>query len=290
MELNQLNTFIVVAEEKNISRAAERLYTTPSSVSAQIRALEDELGVQLFVRNSRGVEITTIGTELEIKARHTLDSARDLAQTAASAQQQLSGSVSLGLNTTLAFLRVPAILERLRAESPNVSVELRQGTSAHSMRAVRQGTLDISFIYGDVTDTALHVQPITSARLVIVAPRQWAAQVSGAGWEDMAKLPWITSDETCAFQFLIQREFAQRGLAYQRGASTEDERTRRDLVAAGLGLSLLEEGDALESAPDIIRWGDQAYSVPLSLVTLAHRRNEPLIRAVTHAILEVWHT
>lgn len=288
MELNQLNTFIVVAEEKSISRAAERLYTTPSSVSAQIRALEDELGVQLFVRNSRGVEITAIGSELEIKARHTLAAARDLAQTAASAHQQLAGSISLGLNTSLTFLRVPSILERLRAQSPSVSVELRQGTSAQSLRAVRQGTLDLSFVYGDVTDTALHVQPITSATLVIAVPRQWEAQVIGASWEDMARLPWITSEETCAFHYLVQREFAQRGLAYQRGASTEDERTRRDLVAAGLGLSLLEEGDALESAPDIIRWGDQAYSVPLSLVTLAHRRNESLIRAVTSAILEVW--
>ena len=68
MELTHLRTFVIVAEEKSISQAARRLFTTPSSISVQIKALEDELGVQLFIRNARGMQITDKGDVLLLKA------------------------------------------------------------------------------------------------------------------------------------------------------------------------------------------------------------------------------
>lgn len=72
MELNYLQTFVVVAEEKTITHAAQRLFTTPSSISVHIKNLEEELGVQLFVRTPRGMQITEKGQILLEKARHTL--------------------------------------------------------------------------------------------------------------------------------------------------------------------------------------------------------------------------
>lgn len=104
MELYQLRTFVIVAEEENLTRAAKRLYMTPPSVSAHIKALEDELNVQLFERTSKGMEITGHGQLLKAKAEQILHAAQDLVNHATKMQQFLMGQVNFGLNATANFL------------------------------------------------------------------------------------------------------------------------------------------------------------------------------------------
>ena len=80
MELYQLRSFVIVAEEKNVSKAAKRLFTTPPSVNAHIKDLETEWNVALFDRTARGMKITEQGEILKEKAQQTLQAAQDLAK------------------------------------------------------------------------------------------------------------------------------------------------------------------------------------------------------------------
>src|SRR5688572_25004422 len=114
MELIHLQTFVVVAEEKSITQAAKRLFTTPSSISVQIKSLEDELGVQLFQRTARGMQITEKGQALLLKARQTLASVTDLVNQATEMRAYLMGEVSLGLNASLSYLRLPRLIQVLK--------------------------------------------------------------------------------------------------------------------------------------------------------------------------------
>ncbi|TXD86455.1 LysR family transcriptional regulator, partial [Mitsuaria sp. TWR114] len=78
MELYQLKSFLAVVAERNLTRAAEKVFTSVPAVSAQIKALEEELGVQLFERSSRGMTLTAAGEKLAEEARRTLDAAQRL--------------------------------------------------------------------------------------------------------------------------------------------------------------------------------------------------------------------
>ena len=77
MELYQLRTFLTVADEGHLTRAAEKLFTSQPAVSTQVRALEDELGVKLFERSSRGMTLTAAGFALQEQARKIVNAARD---------------------------------------------------------------------------------------------------------------------------------------------------------------------------------------------------------------------
>jgi DNA-binding transcriptional LysR family regulator len=216
MELYQLRTFIVVAEEGNVTRAAARLGLTPPSVSAQITHLEAELHIQLFVRTSQGMCLTEPGTLLRSKAEHTLETAAAMVSEAVRLQAHLVGQVSLGLNATPEVLRVGAIAVHLQSTSPGIILELVASGSGKILEALRTAALDIGYVFGPITDTALIARRVDVVELVVAVPRRWAQQVAQAGWEEIATLPWLYADIYCPFQDMIDQLFAQRQLGYHR--------------------------------------------------------------------------
>ncbi|MFN8372806.1 MAG: LysR family transcriptional regulator [Anaerolineae bacterium] len=289
MELGHLTTFVAVAEERSISRAARRLFTTPSAVSMQVKALETELSVQLFVRTSRGVELTEIGRHLKAKAQQTLQSAQELADFAGETQRQVSGRAAVGLNATPAFLRVAALIGAVSAAYPAVELQFVSGNSSRVIEGLKSGKLDIGYIYGEIHDTTLEKHALVEAQLVVAAPRQWDKDVTGANWAELAQLPWIYADGYCPFQTLIDSQFEARGLSYNRLVLADEEHTKLELVAAGVGLTLMEESEA-RSLPDRVRVCDTPpLPCALSLAYLARRRHEPLIRALRQQMLALWH-
>src|SRR5262245_24673733 len=118
MELYQLRTFIAVAEEGHLTRAAEKLFTSQPAVSTHIRALEDELGVQLFERSSKGMSLTPNGTALMEHARRIVDAARNFKTQAESLKEEVSGELVFGLNNGPEILRLLPLLRLLTDRHP----------------------------------------------------------------------------------------------------------------------------------------------------------------------------
>ncbi len=132
MDLCALHYFVIVAEERNITRAAERLNMSQSPLSAQLKGLEDELGVQLFIRGKRHLTITDAGTHLYRRARQILELANQTAQELRSLEG-LSGN----LNISLVEGRAPFFLARwiagFHSEFPQVAVHLWNGSTDEVM-------------------------------------------------------------------------------------------------------------------------------------------------------------
>ncbi len=120
MELYQLRTFVAVAEEGHLTRAAERLFISQPAVSAHIKALEEELGVALFTRSSRGMQLTRDGQTLRPQAEAALKSVGDLLSQARSLRENLTGELHLALNTDPELLRVRRLMDALRAAHPKL--------------------------------------------------------------------------------------------------------------------------------------------------------------------------
>ncbi|GKQ39592.1 LysR family transcriptional regulator [Streptomyces sp. A012304] len=146
VDLQQMRYVVAVAETRNFTRAAERCSVVQSSLSHRIASLERELGVQLFARSSRRVELTSAGTAFVAGARECLAAAERAAADAAAATGVVRGRLAVGVIVTTAAVDVPEVLQRYRARHPDVRVVLRSGRSDELAAAIRDGELDIAFL------------------------------------------------------------------------------------------------------------------------------------------------
>ena len=290
MELYQLRTFLIVAEEKSITRAAKRLFTTPPSVSAHIKALEDEWNVSLFRRTPKGMEITEKGALLRRKAEETILAAQDLANHATELLDSLMGSLRVGLCSPASFLRIPPVFEHFQQNHPGVELQFLGRASGHAIDEIRERALDAAFAFGNFADRAITSHRLSTCELAIACPKQWESKIVGADWTGLAALPWIYSDIYCAFQIITDQLFQDRGLRCQQIVQTDDDRTKLDLITAGIGIALLEKTEAEEAAQagKAVIWPTDPIRCDLSFIYLATRNQDPLISSLRNAVLEIW--
>src|SRR3954465_1869033 len=141
MELRQLAAFVTVAEEHRLTRAGTRLRTAQSAVSATVRKLERELGVELFERSTHRVELSTAGEVLLPEARRTLAAADAAREAVDEVRGGLRGTLTLGAMQAqgMGAVSIAAVLAGFRAEHPGVHVRLFQAGSAEMAELVRDG-------------------------------------------------------------------------------------------------------------------------------------------------------
>src|SRR5688572_8531295 len=143
VELRHLRYFVAVAEELHFGRAAQRVGIAQPALSQQIRRLEEEVGVELFHRTRRKVELSAAGRAMEGRARQALaaaDAAIDAARRAARGE---AGHLTVGFIETAATTIVPLAVRRLRAEHPDVGLTLRELGVAAQIDGLRAGALDV---------------------------------------------------------------------------------------------------------------------------------------------------
>lgn len=145
MDVRRLKYFIAIAEERSISRAAERLHITQPPLTRHIQSLEEELGVQLFIRNSAGVELTQAGTALLAHA-HNISAHVELAteQIRRVAVGQ-AGRIDIGVFGSAMLNIVPRILSAFTASHPDVKVVLHNAAKQRQVGALHQGRILIAF-------------------------------------------------------------------------------------------------------------------------------------------------
>ena len=119
MELYQLRSFVTVAEEGHLTRAAKRLFLSQPAVSAHIKALEEELGLVLFTRTPQGMQLTQEGQALKRQAEQALAAIDDVSRQAQSLRTELSGVMTIGLHTDPAFLRIDQFFSIMSEHYPN---------------------------------------------------------------------------------------------------------------------------------------------------------------------------
>jgi DNA-binding transcriptional LysR family regulator len=295
MELYQLRTFVAVAEEAHLTRAAERLFISQPAVSAHIKALEEELGVALFTRGPRGMALTREGLALRPQAEAALKSVGDLLTQARSLRENLSGELKIALNTDPDLLRVRRLMDALRAAHPKLQVHLPQGSSNFIIEDVRAGRLDGGFAF--VSDQGRAAMPaelscllLATTSLHVVAPPDWAERLDGFTWADLAQESWVWFTDACPCRSLLERQLAPFASEIRKVAVTDYEGTLKALVASGAGLGLMHRDEAVgwESAGDVCIWPHDALAIGVCFITRADRAEDPAIRALGHTLREVW--
>lgn len=286
MELYQLRTFLAIARTGNLTRAAAVLATSQPAVSAQLRALEEELGVELFSRTSRGMELTGAGEVLRRKAEEVDARAAELLALARTMAGQAIGTCRIGLNTEAGLLRVPALVEALAGSAPRLAVELVQGVTRTILEDVSAGGLAAGFVFGPHGRADLQGVTLARMELVIAAPPAWKRRLEGLQLERVLEGPWVWPPRDCPFHATA----LALARAHGGGVTADDEATILRLVSAGIGLSLLpaimvEEAEARGQVLAVRGSGEE---IELSFVWRARDQASPLVRPVVEALGRIW--
>lgn len=159
VELRHLRAFVVVAEELNFTRAAARLHIVQQALSAQIRQLEERLGVQVVERTTRRVALTDAGRELYERAAAILAAVEE-AERATRAAAAEGIDVALGFVAPLDVGPMQAVLRRLAAREPGIEVTVRFADLLDPSGGLRHGTSDVAKVYGPFDTTGLELLPL----------------------------------------------------------------------------------------------------------------------------------
>jgi len=291
MELYQLRTFAAVAEEGNLTRAAERIHASQPAVSAHIKALEDEFGLPLFVRTPRGMRLTDAGAALREKAEAILRAAEELVGQAKGLRGELTGELTIALNSDPRFLRAAEIISAMADAHPKVRLNLVQSSSDTILKDVRDRRIDAGFSFLENPHAEVAALDLGEIPVRIVAPAAWADRVRGRTTAELAALPWILPIPTCPFMRAVRAITDHAGATIDNFIRADEETVLGQLVAAGKGLSIQKDSDAerlCAQGDAVICATGPALSLPLYFVHPKNRENDPLVAALVQAVRTAW--
>ena len=292
MDLRHLRYFIAVAEEGPITRAAERLGMQQPPLSQQIKAMERELDVQLFLRKPRGVELTEAGRALLEDARAMLahlDRALETARRTARGEQ---GRICVGMTPTAPFHPlVPRAVRAFRDSFPRVSVSLEEALSDGLLDRLRSERMDVAFIRNSVSDpTGLAVTPLLDELMVVALPSGHTLAQGAA--ETTVPLRSLASETFILYgppgSGIYDRTIAAcqaAGFSPRVGQLAPRITSTLGLIAAGLGIALIP-ASMQRMAMDGVAYRRVTGSLqPRAVLSLASRRNDP--SAIVQQFLKV---
>lgn len=291
MELRQLEYFVAVADNLSFTRAAKRLHVVQSGVSATIRALERELGADLFVRGPAGVRLTPAGELLRPHARATLDAAMAAKDAVHGTRGTVRGTVTVGTLTSINVIDLPTVLAELHTRYPEVRVQLRAARAGTTglERQLRDGDLDIAFLVfpGDVP-AALNAELVAAVKLHLVVPAEHElASAPSVTLADLAGMSFVDAPPGYGTRIVIDRAFAAAGVERTVSLEVADLGTAARYIRNGLGIGFLSWSilDDIDDAGLVtVPVADQDLCWRLYVATSATRPTTAAVRALLSLI------
>jgi DNA-binding transcriptional LysR family regulator len=242
MELRQLSHFLAVAEERHFTRAAARVHLTQSSLSSSVRALERELGSDLFVRSTRQVELTEAGRALLPAARRTVAAAEDGRDAVAAVRGLVRGHLAIGAIQSLAQVNLPGLLARFHSRHPAVTLRIRHVGAPELVRRTADGEIDLALVDLPLgpQGNRVRAQTIATESLQLaVAADDPLARRSRVRLRDLAEREFIEYRPDSSLRASIDHACHAVGLERHIVCEVDALPDLVDLVALGMGVSLL---------------------------------------------------
>jgi LysR family transcriptional regulator, cell division regulator len=235
VDASDLKVFEAVARLGSMNRAAIELNTVQSNVTTKIRQLELELGVQLFQRQARGVQLTPAGQRLSPFPRQMSKLVSD-AKAAARSETAPSGRLEIGSLDTTASWQLPSILANFARSYPSVGLVVRTGTTASLTSDVLDCRLDSAFVSGPIEDSELEHFTVFQEELILAAPKS-VRSLDALG--TMQEVRTIAFRMDCSYKQRLDSFLAARGLTVNLPLEFGSTEAILGCIAAGVGISLL---------------------------------------------------
>lgn len=242
IDLRQLRYFLAVSEELNFGRAALRLHISQPPLSRQIRQLEDQLGVELFLRSKSGVALTEAGAAFLPEVRQTLLQAEKAVAVARATRGAEDGRFVVGYTTVFDRSAIPDVFDRLHQRFPNWRIVTKGKHSISLVRDIKNGIMDAAFIGLHTDNQGLTVETILEEPLVVALPTNHRlAQKRGLGFDDLRGEPmfWFERRMNPGFYDHCQAFFEQIDFKPNVIPEPPDHHILLGLIAEGQGIALI---------------------------------------------------
>ena len=245
MDSRQLEYFVAVAEELSFTRAAQRMFTVQSTVSAAVRALETDLKTTLFDRSTRRVSLSAAGQALLPEAKAALEAMDRARAVVEEASIGLRGSVRIGTMARLGLVDMADLLGTFYRKYPLVEVQVATSPTGSSGLAddVRHGRLDVALLGLPPQEThGLEVRKLATMRFVALLPASHPlAGESSIGLEQLAGERFIDLPRGFGNRTIVERAFEQLHIPRRVQVEVPELTTVPDYVRAGLGVAVVPE-------------------------------------------------
>lgn len=236
MEFSQLRIFQAVAEEGSITRAAERLHRVPSNLSTRLKQLEEQMGVELFVRERQRLQLSPAGKVL-LDYTGKLFALRDQASAAVMGGQP-AGDFVLGTMYSTAAIHLPALLAHYHKQYPAVNLQVQSAPSGELLEGLLTGRLDAALVDGPLQLAGLDGVALCEERLVLITeidhpPVHSASDVEGRSV--------FTFRRGCSYRMRLEAWFAHAHAAMGRAMEIESYQGMLACVIAGSGVALMSK-------------------------------------------------
>jgi LysR family nitrogen assimilation transcriptional regulator len=238
LELRELRCFHRVASAGNFGRAARELNLAAPSLTQQVQKLELELGTQLLIRHRRGVTLTQAGSSLMDRI-DVIMSLLSVPLEQAPMPEQTAGTISLALPSESAPFLVPRLLEACRDQWPNVTLAIREGTSASLEEWVLDRRVDIALLQDPPTLDELDVDPVATERLGLVSCVRVADESGPVRVRQLAGLQLILPHARHWIRRLVESAAFRRGIVLDQVLQADGVALTKEMVHDGLGYTVL---------------------------------------------------
>lgn len=276
MNLQQFRYVAEVARRGlNVSEAAAALHTSQPGVSKQIRALEEELGVAIFVRQGRRfAALTDAGGEIVATLDRILASVASLQAIGAEFAGPARGHLAVALTHTQARYALPAVVTAFKKRFPEVKLKLLQGSPRELARMVISGQADIAIATEalDEYEELITLPCYTWRHCVVVPAGHPLAKARPLTLEAIAAHPIVTYDPTFAGRNAIDRAFQARGLQPEVALSALDSDVIKSYVSLGLGVGIISSRAYREGKEEGLAALDCSHLFPEQTTRLAYKR------------------
>ena len=244
MKLQQLKYLLAIVDNGlNITAAAERLYTSQPGVSKQLKLLEEELGMQLFMRKGKSLGgVTPAGERVIERARIIMQEVENIRSLASDYYEEEDGSLSIATTHTQARYVLPEIIAEFRKRFPNITLNLHQGTSEQIADMVAANKIDFAIATG-ATDLFSNLMLVPSYRwdrsIIVPKGHELTKLDRKITLHDLAPYPLVTYVFSFGGQSSLKRAFADEGLEPNVGFTARDADVIKTYVRMGLGVGIV---------------------------------------------------
>lgn len=291
MNPRQLKTFLAVARHGNFTRAAGEANLAQSSLSDQMQALEEELGIQLFTRTRQGVTLTPSGDTLKAYAEEIL-ALNDEAMAAVRVTAGQNGqTLTIGALETIAAEKLAPLLSRFRHAHTEIGLTLKIGGSGDLLRRLEDGSIDIAFTFDRGEQDERFVSRLVSLEPLVLISSHNAEARPPESLAELSHLPFVATETGCVYRRLFDMAFEEADIAAPDIVTQADSiATIIRLVASGAGYGLVPRlalgADAARGDVNELPWPGQVPAASLIMTWRRRRVQPPALSELLAAVAE----
>jgi DNA-binding transcriptional LysR family regulator len=280
MDFDQLETFLEVARLSSFSRAAEKRFRTQPAISAQIRALEEEIGARILDRSGGKVSITAAGKLFQKYAEETLEARKAVLTAIAETERVPRGEIIVGANEGTCLHILPEVFAQFKKQYPDVAVNIKSADYAKILDSVIDNSVDFGVVSMPVSDPRLTVVLIHRDELVIIVPPQHPlAKLKSATIADAARFPLVVP-KAGHTRDALEDLFYENKLKPRYAMELDSSELLKRFVAADVGVGFIARSNVQEDVR-----ANVLVSIPISDaqvrrdLALVFRKDKALSRA-----------